>query len=299
MILSPYFKEVLMDHIFGTASPVLDDVYVGLTVTIDYGMYYVNRYAVHSDYLSIEEESDSEYRRSPTSFTREETKIKQRENCFFSLLDDTRNGAEYTWFIADAEEVGQGNVLLLGYANPEGDASDEHGPASQYCVIERGEDWGVMLYGLEITAVERVYDDVSRGFLTSYALLSGVAHFLCRQEFPSPNTHIALLYEMPDGVITSADDLFEISGTGYQRIKVNPAGGVSPAWNFAVSGEISNSGEIVWDVNSSDWSEIVGYAVVTDEMSGEVLAVAKNFTSSIPQEGRRIKFLSGSLVFGI
>lgn len=295
MILSPYFKEVLMDHLFSTASFAPESLYLGAY----FASYYINKYGIRSsdpDMAELELD-DSGYERPKISFKREEQKIAQDNNSFFLPLLNS-DYKDCAWFIADAKERGQGNVFLLGLADPSGEAASSALYDEGYYEFRLIDDDGTMCYDIEVTVIERVYDDVTEGRLTSHALLSGMTHFLCRQGFPSPNTYIALLHEMPDGEIRYADDLSEISGTGYQRVKVNPAEGASPAWNFAVSGEISNSGEIVWNVGSSDWSEVVGCAVVTDEMSGEVLAVSKN-SGFVPKMGRKIRFPSDFLIFGI
>lgn len=298
MILSPYFKETLMNHLFSTASFAPEALYIGLFMDYEFEHVYVNRYAVHSSFTSPTEASDEKYTRDEIEFIKGETKIEQSKGSFFLPLTQEGTVDYYDcWFVADAE-VG-GNVLLLGYFDDTGDASYNFSIPGDYVSAVRGDTYGIKLHDLEISSIGSVYADISNGFIMRHALLSAMTHFLCEQEYTFPNTYIALLYEMPNKEVVDASDLSEISGTGYQRIKVNPAGGEAPAWNLAVSGEISNSGEIIWSVGGSDWSEIVGSAVVTEETGGEVLAVNGHFGSFTPESGRQIKFLSESLIFSL
>jgi hypothetical protein len=89
-----------------------------------------------------------------------------------------------------------------------------------------------------------------------------------------------------------ATDLTELTGTGYARVSVNPAGGASPAFTAAAAGQVTNADQISWGTpDADDWTELTGAALVTD--AGKVLAYDDNISDFTPTTTDIIRIEAG------
>ncbi len=113
------------------------------------------------------------------------------------------------------------------------------------------------------------------------------------QAFSIAGVKMALLSAVADD--TNEDistDCTEMTGTDYARVTVNPAGGASPAFNAAASGQVTNADTISWgSPGANDWAELVAWALVTD--ASKVLIYDNNLTSFPPTTDDSIQIAAG------
>jgi hypothetical protein len=95
-----------------------------------------------------------------------------------------------------------------------------------------------------------------------------------------------------DTVEDAAADITEVSGTGYARVSINPAGGAAPAFSAASAGQVDNADAISWgSPGADDWSTVSGVALVTD--AGKVLAYDNNISDFTPTTADEVLFEAG------
>jgi len=112
--------------------------------------------------------------------------------------------------------------------------------------------------------------------------------------FSVSGTDMALLSAAADDTAEDiGTDCTEMSGTGYSRITVNPAGGSSPAWSAAAGGEVNNADLIDWGTpGADDWSTLAGCALVTD--AGKVLGYDNNIGGFTPSTSDSLQIDAGA-----
>jgi len=129
--------------------------------------------------------------------------------------------------------------------------------------------------------------------ITDYAANALLNLIFRGASFSIAGLQMALLSETADDTAEQIGaDCSEISGTGYSRVSVNPAGGSAPAFSAAAARQVSNADVISWgQPGADDWSQLTAAALVTD--AGYVLAYDNNLVAFMPSTSDSIRVAAG------
>lgn len=115
------------------------------------------------------------------------------------------------------------------------------------------------------------------------------------QAYSAPSNYIALTTAtLSDSSV--AGSMSEVSGGGYARVAVNPAGGASPAWNTVSGGATDNAATISFGTASASWGTVVATAIVSSSSgAGDVLIYDNsNVVDQAVASGDPVEFAAGA-----
>ncbi|MEW5804692.1 MAG: hypothetical protein AB1847_21590 [bacterium] len=279
--LSIYARNKLLDHIFNVPYVPASNVYLCLCTADP---------TESGTGAAMNEYPDSNgYARTAISFGPAlNRRITQNADLTFPQTPGVFSPAITHWAICDNAAHGSGNMLAFGTVSPSFTSS-----AGEIPTVDSGDVY------IEVGATAS-----GAGFST-YCINALLDLMFRNIPFTSPsgNTFLSLYTEILTDADDDTTDKIEETATEYVRIEINPNGGVSPTWNLASNGALSNTHEIMInpDIQVDDWHTIVAIAIVTTSSgAGKILCYDQaNIVDQQPRLSDLVRFLAGDLDIGL
>jgi len=123
------------------------------------------------------------------------------------------------------------------------------------------------------------------GGFSDYSELKLLDHITGRASFTAPtNTWVALYTATP----SDAGGGTELSGNGYLR--------ATGSWAAAASGQIANSGTILFPTPSASWGTVTHFGIFDAQTDGNLLAWSNLTNEQTVAAGNVLQFNHGALV---
>lgn len=201
--------------------------------------------------------------------------IVQNANCQFPQATSSWGTATH-WTLCDSNTYGAGNVLA-------------HGAFTTSYPIVTGNRPTIASGQVDVA----IQASDGEGFTTQ--LCNWMLDLMFRnQAYSQPATYCALLTTAGADTDTTLTTK-EVTGTDYDRVLLNKAGGSTPRWDTVAGGATENENQVLFPtVGSGGWDEIVGMAIV--DVSSNVLFYDNDqVEDQTPNEGDTVDFVAGDL----
>lgn len=181
------------------------------------------------------------------------------------------------WAIVDSGTHGAGNVLAYG----------------AFAVSK-----SVVSGNTPSVASSEVYVEITASTgLSNYAANGFLDRMFRNQAFTVSATYLGLTTATISDSSTPGT-ITEVSGNNYSRKQVNTAGGASPAWEAAGSGNSTqNANAITFATPSGSWGTITSAFVADASTSGNILMYDNGITDQAVGSGDTVQYAAGAFDF--